>query len=345
MISAGALKAPETMPRDWIIAIGGGFISAIASMAFFSGVPGALLLVYLAPLPLMMTGLAFGPAAAAVASVAGILAAGAIGSLAAAVLFAVIHGLPAWMTVRLALLNHPAEKISRQKGAATGKSAGNTAWNAEAAWYPAGHVLAWLTALGGGFFLIMVFFIAGGAGAFKDAVINYLNQILTMLAPALPKESRAQVLSMIAPLFPALVGVTWLAVTAANGALAQGILRRLGRALRPSPSYRDLSLPHWLSWLLVGTAALALTGPLMGMVEMEYMGRNLAAISAVPFFFLGVAVLRSLVKGPMVILAVIISLYLFLMMPGWAALLVTAIGLMEHWIGLRRFFTGQTGIS
>ena len=248
------------MPRDWIIAIGGGFISAIASLAFLGGVPGALLLVYLAPLPLMMIGLAFGPAAAAVASVAGALAAGAIGTTVAAMLFAVIHGLPAWMTVRLALINRLEE--------------GNGAQENKAVWYPAGHVLAWLTAMGIGFFLIMVLFIAGGAGEFKDAVTNYLDQILTMLAPALPKESRAQVLAMMAPLFPALVGGTWLTVTAVNGALAQGILRRMGRTLRPSPSYRNLSLPHWLSWLLVGTAAMALTGPLMGMREIEYMGRK-----------------------------------------------------------------------
>ncbi len=324
------------MPRDWIIAIGGGFISAIASLAFLGGVPGALLLVYLAPLPLMMVGLAFGPTAAVVASVAGALAAGAIGTAVATMLFAVIHGLPAWMTVRLALINRPAEE-TRQT---TGEDAKD-----KAAWYPAGHVLAWLTALGSGLFLIMVLFIAGGAGEFKNAVINYLDQVLTMLAPALPKESRAQALSLIAPLFPALVGVTWLVVTAINGVLAQGILRRMGRALRPSPSYRNLSLPHWLSWLLVGTAAMALTGPLMGMVEIEYMGRNMAAISAVPFFFLGVAVLRSLVKKRIFIMMVIISLYLFLMMPGWAALLVTGIGLTEHWIGLRRLFPGQTGVS
>jgi hypothetical protein len=327
------------MPRNWIIAIGGGLISAIASLAFLGGVPGALLLAYLAPLPLMMAGLAFGPAAAAVASVAGALAAGAVGSTAAVALFAVIHGLPAWMTVRLALINRPAEKTGRQQGGTIGEGADDTVW------YPAGHVLAWLTALGGGFFLISVLFIAGGAGEFKGAVANYLNQVLTMLAPALPKESRAQVLAMITPLFPALVGATWLVVTAVNGALAQGILGRLGRALRPSPSYRNLSLPHWLSWLLVGAAAMALMGPLMGMREMEYVGRNLAVISAVPFFFLGVAVLRSLVKGQMFVMVVIISLYLFFMIPGLASLLVTAIGLTERWIGLRRFFPSRTGVS
>ncbi len=327
------------MSRDWIIAIGGGIISAIASLAFLGGVPGVLLLVYLAPLPLMMVGLAFGPAAAAVASVAGALAAGAIGTAVATVLFAVIHGLPAWMTVHLALRNQPAEETRRQKGVANETSAD------KAAWYPAGHVLAWLTALGCGSFLIMVFFIAGGAGEFKDAVTNYLDQVLSMLAPALPKENRIQVLSLISPLFPALVGATWLVVTAVNGAMAQGIVKRMGRALRPSPSYRNLSLPNWLSWLLVGTAAMALTGPLMGMVEMEYMGRNLVAVSAVPFFFLGVAVLRYLVRKPMFIMMVIISASLFLTIPGWTALLVTGIGLTEHWIGLRRFFPGQPGVS
>mgnify|MGYP006893821163 FL=1 len=55
------------MSKDMLIAIGGGTLSAFASLAFMSGMPGALLAVYLAPLPLLLVGLDHGIKAATAA--------------------------------------------------------------------------------------------------------------------------------------------------------------------------------------------------------------------------------------------------------------------------------------
>jgi len=309
------------MSKEWVIAIFGGCVSAAASLAFIGGVPGAMLFVYMAPLPMMLAGLALGPTAAVLAAVAGALTAGMIGTLVAAALFVLIHGFPAWMTVRLALMNRTTEE-------------------GDVIWYPAGSVLSWIAALGGALFLGTVLLVMGGTSGFQTAVAEYLNLAMTLLVPDLPEEGRKQAIAMMTPLFPSVVGVTWVLMTAANAAAAQGLARRLGRALRPSPVYSALELPVWLSWMLVASAALALTGPLMGMGEIEYMGRNLAVISAVPFFLLGVAVVRTLVKRPMFVLILIGSVYLLLLAPGMIALVITGIGLTEQWIGLRRRFAG-----
>jgi len=95
------------MPKEVLGAIGAGLASAAAAMAFLSGTFMALGFAYLAPLPILMAGLAYGPRAATIAAGAGILALGILGSPLMGGIFAVIHGLPAWMIVKLALIHRP----------------------------------------------------------------------------------------------------------------------------------------------------------------------------------------------------------------------------------------------
>ena len=125
-------------------------------------------------------------------------------------------------------------------------------------------------------------------------------------------------------------------MTLLNAIIAQNVLVRMKKALRPTPAYADLQLPQWISWPLVAAAALAL----LGAGEMEYTGRNLAMILALPLFFLGLAVVhtwaRSLSGGGMVLVA----FYLILVLSGWAALVVAGIGLVELWSGLRHRLVG-----
>ena len=60
------------MPRDWLIAIGGGLMSAVAAVAFFGGSVFSLLFVYFASVPLLMVGLGLGPRAITIAAGAGV---------------------------------------------------------------------------------------------------------------------------------------------------------------------------------------------------------------------------------------------------------------------------------
>ena len=67
------------MSTKMLFALGLGGLSAVVSMAFLAGWPGGLLVVYLAPLPLLLAGLGGGAAAATVAGATGIMTAGLIG--------------------------------------------------------------------------------------------------------------------------------------------------------------------------------------------------------------------------------------------------------------------------
>ena len=59
------------MSRVHLIAIGGGILSALFYLSVKLGTPGAIILAYLAQLPLFLVGLAMGVVPAAVASATG----------------------------------------------------------------------------------------------------------------------------------------------------------------------------------------------------------------------------------------------------------------------------------
>ena len=120
-----------------------------------------------------------------------------------------------------------------------------------------------------------------------------------------------------------------------NTVVAQGILVRIGYNKRPSPPYVNLELPVWSSWLLVSAAFLALAGT----GEWEYMGRNLAMLLAVPYFFLGLSVFHCLARRVVATTPMLVALYLVIIISMWAALVVAGIGIVEQWFGLRNRFT------
>ncbi len=315
------------MSKDMLIALGGGGLSAAAFMAFLAGSPGALTLVivYLAPLPLLLVGLGLGAKAGTVAGVTGFMVAGLAGGAMAAGPYGLLNALPAALVVRQALLHRPA-------GPAGGVQ-----------WSPVGAILCWLTVLGAAIFLMAVLAShAAGEAGIEGAVSTYLDRLLEAVAPSLFGEGeRANWVARLTPLFPGSVVVSWLVMTAVNGALAQALLARMGRGLRPRTALADLKLPEWMSTLLVASAAVALLGP----GEVEYIGRNLVIILAAPFFFLGLAVIHALARRA-VPMATLLGVFYFvfyglLLFTTWAALTVVAIGLIEQWGGgLRRRFAG-----
>jgi hypothetical protein len=303
------------MSRQTLIALGGGGVSAVVSAAAASATPSALLFVHLAPLPLFLVGLGGGAMAATIAGIGGLLIAGFLGGFLAAAVYAVIHALPAWLVTRQSL---------RQRTLADGT----------VAWYPIGNALAELAVLGAIVFFAATMAVWTDGGSIVGSVSSYLDTVLSIIMPGLAEADRGPLVAMMTAIFPGVSAAWWLLIAVLNGVLAQAILTRMGKSLRPSPRYSDLTAPDWLSWLVVGAAAMALFGP----GELEYMGRNLVMILAVPYFLVGLAVAHSLVArlpSPGMLLAVF---YIVVIFSGWAMMAIAGVGLIEQWVGLRRRF-------
>src|SRR4029077_6297932 len=121
-----------------LIAIAAGAASAFMFASIISGALISLLLFYLAPLPLMVAALGWGPLGATIGGIVAAIGLGAIFGLPYCIAFAVTIALPAWWLGHLALLGRPITS-----GASPGNGASAVAPDLE--WYPVGRILLWIS--------------------------------------------------------------------------------------------------------------------------------------------------------------------------------------------------------
>ena len=335
------------MSRDMLFAMAAGVASALVGLAFLARTPGAVLLIYLGPLPLLLAGLALGRRASAVAAGVGVLLSGLLAGLPAMLLYAAGHALPALTVVWLALRQRAG--IDIVVGGPSNESApsgpadpalpepvdGGLARVERMEWYPHGYIAAWLALLAAAMIGAAALYFSSGDG-FRAAINDHVEPGLSALAARFGGSDLKQINPMIVGLFPGLVGVSWVIMSVVNAVIAQAIITRSGRAIRPKQAWGDFALPDWISWALVGSALLALIGP----GDVGYTGRNLAMALAFSHFLLGLVVVHDLAGRASQPVAILIAFYVVLSFSPWVWLVVAAIGVLEHWIGLRNRIPG-----
>ncbi len=300
------------MPQTLGLAILAGVVSAGLFLCLLTGVPGMVLFAYFVQLPLMFAGLAMGLTASAVAIVGALLINGVIAGAVATAIYGLVQALPALIVVRQALL-------SRQQGKAV-------------EWYPPGLLLAQLTclaALGIGLVFLMLLDHPGGL---QGAIEDFLTEALAGLGAIEVETTTKPELGAWIFLFPGLMATSWLVMIVLNAVLAQALAARLGWNRRPSPDLSTLELPNWL-WPALGAAGLV---ALFGDQGWGFLGRSLLIVFVVPYIFLGLAVIHTLVRRwshPSWLLA---AIYVALVLLGWPILAVLLLGFVEDWAHLRR---------
>ena len=304
------------MSRHLFIALGG-IASAVLSIAFATGKPSMIMLANLAPLPLFLVGLGYGAKAGFLAGAVGLTLSAGMGGLVAAGMYGLVHALPSGLAFRQALLQRTDDK-------------------GQATWYPLGAVLCWLAAFAGALLVVVALVRYEQGEGLRQSVSSYLEMVLRVVWPVLAETDRNEILAEMVPFFPGAAAVMWLAVVVGNGLLALAILTRSGRNVRPGPTARDMVLPDWVSWLMVAAAVVSL----LGSGDVEYIGRNLVMIMAVPFFILGTAVVHGLARRVRARQPLLVVFYVVLFMSGWARMAVVGLGLIEQWVGVRRRVAG-----
>ena len=93
-----------------LIAIAAGCASALMFASIISGALISLLLFYLAPLPLMVAAIGWGPLSATIGGIAAAIGLGAIFGLPYCIAFVVTVALPAWWLGHLALAGAAADR-------------------------------------------------------------------------------------------------------------------------------------------------------------------------------------------------------------------------------------------
>src|SRR5271168_3490170 len=125
--------AGQLMLATISIALAAGLASALMFGSIMSGAPISLLLINLAPLPLMVVGLVWGPLGAGVGGIFATAVIAALFDLPYSGAFVVVNALPAWWLAHLGLLARPLPKdaaLANQDDAQE--------------WYPVGQLLLWI---------------------------------------------------------------------------------------------------------------------------------------------------------------------------------------------------------
>jgi len=303
------------MYKETSIAIGAGLASALLSVAIAFGSGLGLLLVYFALLPILLIGLSQGHRSGSIAALVGVFGTIFLTNIFQGALYGVSVALPAWLVVRYGLMSQ-------------------TARDGSTTWFPIGEILARLAALGGIALVLGAITYFDAEGGIVKVIEEFLDKILAARLQFGSPAQRHLLVERLVPLFPAISAASWILMTLINSLIAQTILIKAGRNLRPAVRYSSINAPEWLYWGLVGAGLMAL----LGSGSFEYVGRNLAIVLAIPFFFIGLDVIHTLAKllrSPSIALT---AFYFLMVISSWAIFVVAIIGFFEEWNDLRHRF-------
>ncbi|MGY3614805.1 DUF2232 domain-containing protein [Bradyrhizobium sp. USDA 10063] len=216
------------------IAIAAGCASALMFASLVSGAMISLLLFWLAPLPLMVAGLGWGPLTASIGGIAAALGLGAIFGLPYCITFVIMVALPAWWLGHLALLGRSVAEPN--PGGAPAPAAVNLEW------YPVGRILLWIAGFAVLTTMAALLTLGTDAASISAAMKRGLLRVLDsrMVTASGDMERVVDAMVAIAPL--AAVIVTMISLTI-NLWLATLITATSGRLRRPWPDLRATALP------------------------------------------------------------------------------------------------------
>jgi hypothetical protein len=254
---------------------------------------------------------------------------GALGGLAPALAYLAVFALPVIAMVHWALWSRPAVYAAPSSG-----------WNDNRAdqveWFPAGQLVMRLCGLAVAL-LAAVMLVTALTGQNLE---TYVQTIVAEIIKHFPEQSVPDIAEDIAralvTLLPALAAAGWIALMAINGAIAQGLAKKIGQNLRPAPAMAEIEFPNWLAVAFLVALALAVASPSRGIATV-----TLASILAMPFLFQGIGVVHWLADFAPSRRVMLIGFYILLFAARILVFLVTILGLIEQWANLRQRFAGQ----
>lgn len=308
------------MSKHIPLAIGAGILAALLYVSVLLGRQEVLFLSFFTQAPLFLAGLGIGYPAIKIAAIVGVVFCLLMGGAYYSIAFLLLNAAPAVLLVRQALQSR-------------------TTTEGQEEWYPLGHLVSWVAATAVVMFVALFLLLAGDEQGVEATIRDFLSEILTVFLGSTDPET-ATVVETITPFFPAFVIGWWFFMVIVNGALAQGLMARFNRNVRPSPDFSKMELPDWMTYAIALTAlALFVSGP----GTLEFFSRNLVLILCIPFFLLGLAVIHALARTSAQPRWVLIPFYtLLIMFGGFAAMAVIGFGFAEQVIGIRRRLPSPT---
>ena len=308
------------------IAIAAGAASALMFVSIASGAVISLVLRGLAPLPLMVAAIGWGPLTAAIGGIAATTVFLLLFGFPFGLAFAASTALPAWWLGHLAMLGRPLPNPAPARNGATAPAVAME-------WYPAGRLLLWIAVIGALLALWSLFKIDTDPEAIAAAMKNDFANVARAFAQRgyAVDESLVDTMGALAPLVVPMPPIIILTV---NLWLAGRIAVTSGRLNRPWPDLKSTALPPLTLVALCVAVALCFTGGLPALFAKVVTGALLMA-----YAFTGLAVLHTLTlasSNRVIWLVFTYTATIVLMM--WPLLIMVVLGLADALFGFRERF-------
>ncbi len=312
-----------------LIAIAAGSASALMFASIISGALISLLLFYLAPLPLMMAALGWGPLCATIGGIVAAIGLGAMFGLPYCIAFAVTIALPAWWLGHLALLGRPITS-----GVSPGDGASPVAPDLE--WYPLGRILLWIS----GFAALTTMAALLTLGTDPAAVTGALRRgLLRILGPREVESTgeTEQWIDAVVTVAPAAAAIVAMMTLTLNLWLAATITATSGRLHRPWPDLKSAALPPMTLAALCVAIAFCFTGGLLAILA-----QIVTAALMMAYALTGFAVLHTLTLALKNRALWLGCTYAIMVMFAWPVLAMVVLGLADAIFGFRqRYLRGR----
>jgi len=305
-----------------LIGLAAGCASALMFASIISGALISLLLFYLAPLPLMVAALGWGPIAATIGGIVAASGLGAIFGLPYCIAFAITVAVPAWWLGHLSLLGRPLPSAAAGNGSAPAAP--------QLEWYPVGRILLWIA----GFAALATIAAMLTLGTDAETITNSLRSGLSRILGARDAASSGDIerwvaaLAIVAPAAATIVAMMTLTL---NLWLAGKIAATSGRLHRPWPDLKSAELPPMTLVALSVALAFCFIG---GLAAMFAQITTTALMMA--YGLTGFAVLHTLTLALKSRVFWLCCTYAIVVAFGWPVLAMIALGLADAVFGIRQ---------
>jgi len=312
-----------------LIALAAGCASALMFASIISGALISLLLFYLAPLPLMVAAMGWGPLSAIIGGIGAAIGLGAIFGLPYCLAFVVMVALPACWLGHLALLG-------RLLTNGISSSNGGSPVAPDLEWYPVGRILLWITC----FVALTTTAALLTLGTDADTVTGTMRRGLLHIFGSGDAAYTGEIepfINALVALAPAAAAIVAMLTLTLNLWLAAKITATSGRLHRPWPDLKSTALPPVTLVILFVAIAGCFIGGLLAILALI-----VATALIMAYAFTGFAVLHTLTLALKSRALWLSCAYAVVIVFSWPVLVIAALGLADAVFGFRqRYLSGR----
>lgn len=306
------------MTMNLLIAVAAGCASALMFASIISGALISLLLFYLAPLPLMVAAMGWGPTCAAIG---GAFAAAGLGVLfgpSYSAAFVLTVALPAWWLGHLVLLGRPVAADAPPPALSS------------VDWYPLGRILIWIACFAALTTTAALLTLGSDASTITDTLRRGLVRI-TNVQDAASRDRASEVIDAFVAIAPAAAAIIAMATLTLNVWLAAKVTATSGRLRRPWPDMRTTTLPPMALVAMMVALAMCFVGGLPAILA-----QIVTACLMMTYALVGFAVLHTITLTMRNRGLWLGSVYAIVLMFVWPVITIVGIGIADAIFGFRQ---------